>query len=154
MALSRNLAARTPFIKNSAGSSEAQLEKNAAVRQLIDRAVVPTGIVDILKAAGIQTSDISILSDVFLGEMRSMPQKNLAVEALRKLLNDQIRSRSKTNLVKSKEFSERLNAAVRRYHNNAITTAELLEELIKIAKSVKEDGQRGENLNCAFQSNR
>ena len=140
-------AVNTALVKNSASSSQTQVERNSAVRQLIDRAVVPTGIVDILKATGIKTPDISIISDGFLDEIRSMPQKNLAAEALRKLLNDEIKSRGKTNLVKSKQFSDRLSAAVKRYHNNAITTSELLEELIEIAKNIKEEQGRGEKLN-------
>jgi type I restriction enzyme R subunit len=83
-----------------------------------------------MKAAGIQSPDISILSDDFLSEVREMDQKNLALEALRKLINGEIRSQSKRNVVLSKSFSERFEAAVARYHANATTTVQILEELI------------------------
>jgi type I restriction enzyme R subunit len=83
-----------------------------------------------MKAAGIQSPDISILSDDFLSEVREMDQKNLTLEALRKLNNGEIRSQSKRNVVRSKSFSERLEAAVARYHANATTTVQILEELI------------------------
>ena len=106
--------------------------------------MVSTEIVDILAAAGIQSPDISILSDEFLAEVQQMEKKNLALEALRKLLNDGIRSRSKTNVVQTKAFSERLEDAVARYHANAITTAEVLKELIQLAKDIREARQRGE----------
>src|SRR5690606_24317505 len=100
--------------------------------------------VDILKAAGIKSPDISILSDEFLAEVQQMERKNLALEALRKLINDGIRSRSKTNVVQTKAFSERLEEAVARYHANAITTAEVIQELINLAKDIRAARQRGE----------
>src|SRR5690606_8731925 len=99
-------------------------------QQIVSRAVVSTEIVDILSAAGIKSPDISILSDEFLAEVQQMDKKNLALEALKKLLNDSIRSRSKTNVIQSRAFSDRLEVAVARYHSNAITTAEVLQELI------------------------
>ena len=110
----------------------------------ISRAVVSTEIVDILKAAGLQSPDISILSDEFLAEVQRMEKKNLALEALRKLLGDSIRSRGKTNVVQSRTFSERLEKAVARYHANAITTAEVLQELIQLARDIRAARQRGE----------
>ena len=109
-----------------------------------DLAVVSTEIVDILAAAGIKSPDISILSDEFLAEVQQMEKKNLALEALRKLINDGIRSRSKANVVQTKAFSERLEDAVARYHANAITTAEVLQELIRLAKDIRAARQRGE----------
>ncbi len=105
--------------------------------EILDRAVVSTEIVDILAAAGITTPDISILSDEFLAEVQQLEKKNLALEALRKLLNDEIRSRSKTNVVETNRFSERLEAAIARYHTNAISTVEVLQELIDLAKDVR-----------------
>src|SRR5690625_6677151 len=93
-----------------------------AIQQIVSRAVVSTEIVDILAAAGIHTSDISIFSDEFLLEVQQMEKKNLGLEALRKLLNDDIRSRTRTNVVESRAFTERLEDAIARYHANAITT--------------------------------
>jgi len=105
---------------------------------------VSTEIVDILAAAGIQTPDISILSDEFLLEVQQMEKKNLGLEALRKLLNDDIRSRARTNVVEGRAFTERLEDAVARYHANAITTAEVLQELIQLAKDLRAARERGE----------
>ncbi len=93
--------------------------------KIVSRAVVSTEIVDILDAAGVKTPDISILSDEFLAEVQGMKKKNLALEALRKLLNGEIRSHGRTNIVQTRAFSERLEDAINRYHNNAITTAEV-----------------------------
>jgi type I restriction enzyme R subunit len=100
--------------------------------------------VDILAAAGMQTPDLSILSDEFLAEVQGMEKKNLALEALRKLLNGEIRSHSKTNVVQTRAFSERLEDAIARYHNNAITTAQVIQELIGLAKDIRAARQRGE----------
>lgn len=106
--------------------------------------VASTEIVDILAAAGIQTPDISILSDKFLLEVQQMEKKNLGLEALRKLLNHDIRSRTRTNVVESRAFTERLEDAIARYHANAITTAEVLQELIQLAKDLRAARERGE----------
>ena len=136
-------AIRAALIKNEPGNGKSQSEIDMAVQQMVSRAVVSTDIVDILSAAGIKTPDISILSDEFLAEIKGMEKRNLALEALRKLINGEIKSRTKTNVVQSRKFSERLEEAVRRYHNNAITAAQLLEELIGIAKDMKAERERG-----------
>lgn len=115
-----------------------------AIQQIVSRAVVSTEIVDILAAVGIQSPDISILSDEFLLEVQQMEKKNLGLEALRKLLNDDIRSRTRTNVVESRAFTERLEDAIARYHANAITTAEVLQELIQLAKDLRAARERGE----------
>ena len=137
-------AIRAALVKSSTGSGVTQQERELAIQQIVSRAVVSTEIVDILQAAGIQSPDISILSDEFLAEVQQMEKKNLALEALRKLINDGIRSRSKANVTQTKAFSERLEDAVARYHANAITTAEVLQELIQIAKDIRAARQRGE----------
>lgn len=137
-------AIRAALAKSSTGSGITQQERELAIQQIVSRAVVPTEIVDILAAAGIQTPDISILSDEFLLEVQQMEKKNLALEALRKLLGDGIRSRSKANVVQTRAFSERLEDAVARYHANAITTAQVLQELIQLAKDIRTARQRGE----------
>lgn len=137
-------AIHAALVKSSNGSGATQQERELAIQQIVSRAVVSTEIVDILAAAGIKSPDISILSDEFLAEVQQMEKKNLALEALRKLLNDGIRSRSKANVVQTKAFSERLEDSVARYHANAITTAEVLQELIKLAKDIRASRQRGE----------
>ncbi len=137
-------AIRAVLVKSSTGSGVTQQERELAIQQIVSRAVVSTEIVDILAAAGIKSPDISILSDEFLAEVQQMEKKNLALEALRKLINDGIRSRSKANVVQTKAFSERLEDAVARYHANAITTAEVLQELIQLAKDIRAARQRGE----------
>ena len=114
------------------------------MQQIVSRAVVSTEIVDILQAAGLKTPDISILSDEFLAEVQSMEKKNLAMEALRKLLNGEIRSHSRVNVVQTRAFSERLEGAIARYHNNAITTAQVIQELIELAKDIRAARNRGE----------
>ena len=137
-------AIRAALAKSSTGSGVTQQERELAIQQIVSRAVVSTEIVDILAAAGIKSPDISILSDEFLAEVQQMDKKNLALEALRKLLSDGIRSRSTVNVVQTKAFSERLENAVARYHANAITTAEVLQELIDLAKDIRSARQRGE----------
>jgi type I restriction enzyme R subunit len=137
-------AIRAALVKSEARDGGGNLDRDLAVQQIVSRAVVSTEIVDILKAAGITSPDISILSDAFLQEIQQLEKKNLALEALRKLLNDSIRSRSKTNVVQTRAFSERLEAAIARYHANAITTAEILQELIELAKEIRAARQRGE----------
>ena len=137
-------AIRAALVKSATGSGVTSQERDFAIQQIVSRALVSTEIMDILKAAGIQSPDISILSDEFLAEVQQMQKKNLALEALRKLINDGIRSRSKANIVETRAFSERLEDAVARYHANAITTAEVLQELIQLAKDIRAARQRGE----------
>ncbi len=119
-------------------------DRELAIQQIVSRAVVSTEIVDIMKAAGLQSPDISILSDEFLAEVRETDKKNLAIEALRKLINGDVRAQSRRNVTQSKAFSERLEAAIARYHANALTTAQVLEELIELAKDIRAARSRGE----------
>jgi type I restriction enzyme R subunit len=135
---------RAALTKSVKGSGVSSADKELAVQQILDRAVVSTEIVDILAAAGISSPDISILSDEFLAEIQQMEKKNLAFDALRKLLNDEIRSRSKSNVVQTKKFTERLELAIARYHTNAVSTVELLQELIELARDIRESHRRGE----------
>ncbi|KGJ22828.1 type I restriction endonuclease subunit R [Paracoccus sanguinis] len=138
-------AVRAALVKSATSAGKSAADREFAIQQILDRAVVSTEIVDILAAAGITTPDISILSDEFLAEVQQLEKKNLALEALRKLLNDEIRSRSKANVVETKRFSERLEAAIARYHTNAISTVELLQELIDLAKEVRTARRRGQD---------
>ena len=135
---------RAALIKSSGGGRKTGAERDFAVQQIVSRAVISTEIVDILAATGLKTPDISILSDEFLAELKGMERKNLALEALKKLLNDDIRSRGRTNVVQSKAFSDRLEEAMARYHSNAITTVEVLQQLIDLAKDIRAAQQRGE----------
>lgn len=137
-------AIRSALYKSSTSSGKSQQDKELAVQQLISRAVVSTEIVDIFAATGLSTPDISILSEEFLEEIKNSERKNLALEVLKKLLNDSIRSRSRNNITQSKAFTERLENAVARYHSNAITTAEVLQELIEIARQIRAARAKGE----------
>jgi type I restriction enzyme R subunit len=140
---------RAALAKSSASSGQSQASKELAVQQIIDRAVVSTEIVDILSAAGISSPDISILSEDFLAEVQQMEKKNLALEALKKLLNDEIRSRSRTNVVENRRFSERLELAIARYHTNAVSTVEVLQELINLAHDIRDARKRGDEQNLS-----
>jgi type I restriction enzyme, R subunit len=121
-------------------------ELNLAVRQIVSRAVASDRIIDIFSAAGLKSPEISILSDQFLAEVKGLPQRNLAFEVLKKLLNDEIKLRAKSNLVQSRKFSEMLEEAIRKYQNRAIETAQILQELIDLAKQMREADKRGEDL--------
>ena len=135
---------RAAIAKSTASGGLGEADRTFAVRQLIDRAVASSEIIDVLRAAGIESPDISILSDDFLAEIRGMERKNLALDALKKLLNGEIRSRAKTNIVESRTFSRRLEDAVARYHSNAISAVEMINELIALAKDLQEARRRGE----------
>ena len=135
---------RAALAKSAPGAGKSSAERDLAVQQIVSRAVVSTEIVDILEAAGLDTADISILSDEFLAEIQGMEKKNLAMEALRKLINGELHSRSRVNVVQTRAFSQRLEEAIARYHGNAITTAEVLQELIGLAKDIRAAHRRGE----------
>jgi len=128
------------------GEGKSPEEMDTAIRQLVSRALASDEIVDIFAAAGLKKPDISILSDDFLQEVRQLPHRNLAVELLRKLLNDEIRTNSRKNVVQARSFAEMLEKAIRKYQNRAIEAAQVIEELIKLAKEMREARQRGENL--------
>jgi type I restriction enzyme R subunit len=139
-------AIRAALAKTTATGKISEKDRAFAVQQLVDRAVASSEIIDILKVAGLQSPDISILSDEFLMEVEKMEKKNLALEALKKLLAGEIVSRSKTNLVESKAFSNRLEDAVARYHAGAISAVEMIQELIGLAKDMKAARARGEEM--------
>ncbi|WP_047451238.1 type I restriction endonuclease subunit R [Alistipes sp. ZOR0009] len=118
------------------GSGKTDEEIETTIRQVIDKALVSDRVIDIFDAAGIKKPDISILSEEFMLELKNMEHKNLALEVLKKLLNDEIKSRAKTNLVKSKSLMEMLEASIRKYHNKILTAAEVIEELIHLSKHI------------------
>ena len=134
----------TKFELTGSGKSDAEIE--TAIRQIVDRAVVVDGVIDIFDAAGIKKPDISILSDDFLEEIRDMKRKNLALELLKKILNDEIKIRTKKNFIQSKKLSEMLDTAIKKYQNNLLTAAQVIEELISIAKEIRASDKRGEGL--------
>nr|HPI77485.1 DUF3387 domain-containing protein [bacterium] len=116
------------------------------IRQIISRAVSSDEVVDIFAAAGLKKPDISILSDEFLEEVRGMPHRNLAVELLQKLLSGEIRGHRKKNLVRARSFAEMLEKAIKAYQNRAIETAQVIEELIALAKEMREAERKGQEL--------
>lgn len=122
-------------------------EIETAIRQIVNDAIVSKEVIDVFEAAGIKKPDISILSDEFMAEIQGMPRKNLALELLKRLLNNEIKNRSRTNLIQSKKFSEMLAQAVKRYQSGLIEAAAVIEELIKLAKDIRAADQRGEKLN-------
>jgi type I restriction enzyme, R subunit len=132
------------FEGTGTGKSSADIE--SAIKQIIDSALTSDKVIDIFDAAGIKKPDISILSDEFLMEVQGMKHQNLALELLKKILNDEIKSRMRTNLVKSRKFLEMLEASIKKYQNNLLTTSQIIEELIRIAKEIKEADKEGEKL--------
>jgi len=139
-------AVRAGLNKATTPGSKSKEEIDAAIRQIVSKAIVPQGIVDIYAAAGIKNPDISILSDEFLEDVRGMPYRNLALELLKKLLNDEIRTGSRTNLVQSRSFAQMLGQSLNKYHNRSIEAAQVIEELIELAREMREASRRGEEL--------
>ncbi len=121
---------------DSTGSGKTDEEMETTIRQVIDQALVTEQVIDIFDASGIKKPDISILSDEFLLEVQGMKHKNIALEVLKKLLNDEIKTRMKTNLVQSKSLMEMLENSIKKYHNKIITAAEVIDELIKLSKDI------------------
>jgi type I restriction enzyme R subunit len=131
------------------GTGRTDLQIETAIKQIVDEALSSDQVVDIFDAAGIEKPELSgleILSDEFLLEVQGMKHKNLAIELMKKLLNDELKTRAKTNLVKSRKLLEMLESAIKRYQNNLLTTAEIIQELINIAKQIKEADQEGVKL--------
>jgi type I restriction enzyme R subunit len=132
------------------GKGKTDEEIETAIKQILSDAIVSDEVIDIFDAAGIKKPDISILSDEFLAEVKGMTHKNLALELLKKLLKDEIKTRNKVNLVQSKKFSEMLESSVRNYQNNLITSAQVIDEMIRLAKEIKDADRRGEDLGLDF----
>lgn len=139
-------AVRAVFAKSTSGERKSEEDLDHAIRQIISKAMVSDEVVDVFAAAGLKKPDISILSDEFLAEIRDMPQRNLAVELLQKLLRGEIKTRSKRNVVQARSFAEMLEQSLRRYQNRAIETAQVIEELIHLAKDMREAASKGESL--------
>jgi type I restriction enzyme R subunit len=139
-------AVRAALVKSDPDEKRSQEDMEHAIRQIVSRAVASDQVIDIFEAAGLKKPDISILSDEFLAEVKDMPQRNLAVELLRKLLSGEIRAKSRRNAVQSRSFAEMLEKSIRAYQNRAVETAQIIEELIGLAKEMREADKRGEKL--------
>jgi type I restriction enzyme R subunit len=132
-------AVKSRLIKfDGAGTGKTDEEIETAIRQVIDKALVTDKVIDVFDAAGIKKPDISILSEEFLLEVKNMEHKNIALEVLKKLLNDEIKSRTRKNLVQGKTLMEMLENSIKKYHNKIITAAEVIEELIELSKEIHE----------------
>jgi type I restriction enzyme R subunit len=139
-------AVRAALTKRAPAEERPEEELDHAIRQIISQAIAPEGVIDLFSAAGLKKPDISILSDEFLAEVRGMPQKNLAVELLRKLLEGEIKVRRRKNVVQARSFAEMLEQAIRRYQNRAVEAVQVIEELIALAKEMRKADRRGEQL--------
>ncbi len=139
-------AVQAVLAKRAPGDARPEEDLDHAVRQIISRAVAPEGVVDIFAAAGLEKPDISILSDEFLAEVQGMPQRNLAVELLQKLLKGELATRRRKNLVQARSFAEMLEQTIRKYQNRAIEAAQVIEELIHLARDMREANARSEVL--------
>ena len=137
-------------IQKASSSEKKKQDPNKAIKQLIDNAVISDGVEDIFSLVGLEKPNIGILSEEFLEDIAHMPHKNLAVELLERLLRDEIKSKSKRNVVLEKKFSDRLQATLGRYHNRAIETAKVIEELIEMAKDFAKATKHGEDLGLNF----
>lgn len=146
LAFFQTVKARLKKITESGPKGMDDEDYGVAIRQIIDKAIAPAGVVDIFEAAGLGKPNISILSDEFLAEMRSMERKNLAVEALQRLLNDEIKAKFSTNAVKARSFAQMLERALIRYKNNTLEAAQVIEELIKIAEGIRTSDEEAKSL--------
>ena len=139
-------AVRAALSKRAASEGRPDEELDHAVRQIVSRAVAPDGVLDIFAAAGLDKPDVSILSEEFLAEVRGMQRRNLAVELLQKLLTGELATRRRKNVVQARSFAEMLEQTIRRYQNRAIEAAQVIDELIGLARELREAGARGEAL--------
>ncbi len=137
---------RAALSKSSPTDAQSDEELNLAIRQIVSRAVASEGVLDIFAAAGLDKPDISVLSEEFLAEVQGMPQRNLAVELLQKLLRGEVAARRRSNVVQARSFAEMLEQTLRRYQNRAIEAAQVIEELIRLAREMREAAARGERL--------
>ena len=137
---------RARLSKRAAGEARPEEDLDLAVRQIVSKAVASEGVMDVFAAAGLDKPDISVLSDDFLAEVQGMPHRNLAVELLQKLLKGELSARRRKNVVQARSFSEMLEQTLRRYQNRAIEAAQVIEELIGLAKDMREANARGERL--------
>jgi type I restriction enzyme R subunit len=139
-------AVRAGLIKYSGIGAQSPEDLDHAIRQLVSKAIATDRVIDIFADAGLKKPEISILSDEFLAEVSGLPHKNLALELLRKLLNDEVKARSRKNVVEARSFLEMLEKTIKLYQNRSIETAEVIAKLIELAREMREAHKRGENL--------
>ena len=139
-------AIKAALTKHTVVGGKSQEDLDTAIRQIVSRVVATEGVVDIFAAAGLKNPDISILSDEFLEEVRDMPHRNLALELLKKLIYDELKTRSRKNLVQSRSFAQMLSQTVLRYQNRSIEAAQVISELIELALEIRAAQGRGEDL--------
>ncbi len=139
-------AVRSVLSKGTPSEGFGRDDIDVAIRQIISRAIASDEVIDIFAAAGLKKPEIGILTEEFLSEVKGMPQKNLAIELLRKLLGGEIRSRGKRNVIQARSFAEMLENAIKKYQNRAIETVQVIEELIGLARDIREADKRGDKL--------
>ena len=137
---------RAAFLKKAPSEKRTEEDLESAIRQIVSRAVASEGVVNIFAEAGLRNPDISVLSDDFLAEVRGMPHRNLAVELLQKLIRGELSTRRRQNVIQARSFAGMLEDAIRRYQNRTIEAAQVIEELIELAKEMREDFARGQEL--------
>ena len=140
-------AVRAAIVKNTETKQFKGVDIDSAIKQILTKAIISDRVIDVFAAAGLKKPDVSILSEEFLAEVKGMPQKNLAFEMLKKLLNDEIRFRQKKNLIQARSFEELLDKAIKAYTNKSIEAAEVIQRLIELAKKMREEQDRGKKLN-------
>jgi type I restriction enzyme R subunit len=140
-------AIKSAIMKTTETKARSDEKFDLAIKQILSKAVISDRVIDIFEAAGIQKPELSILSEGFLSEVKEMPQKNLAFEALKKLLNDEIRFISRKNLIQGKSFMELLDRTIKRYTNRSVEAAQVIEELIELARKVRAEKDRGKQQN-------
>ncbi len=143
-------AIKSAIFKTTETKRDLEDKFDSAIKQILSKAVISDRIIDIFEAAGIQKPELSILSEGFLAEVKEMPQKNLAFEALKKLLNDEIRILSKRNTVQANSFMDLLDKTIKKYTNRSIEAAQIIEELIDLARKVRDEKDRGKELNMTI----
>ena len=139
-------AIKSAFAKHSGGKKKSEDEKNSALKQIIDNAIVAGGVVDVFESVGLDKPNVGLLSEEFLDDVRNMKQRHLAVELLEKLLKDDVKAKMQNDVVSEKAYSERILETLRKYHNRAIETAQVIEELIQMAKDMEKDLMQAEEL--------
>ena len=139
-------AIKSAFAKHSGGKKKSDEDKNSALKQIIDNAIVAGGVVDVFESVGLDKPNVGLLSEEFLDDVRNMKQRHLAVELLEKLLKDDVKAKMKNDVVSEKAYSERIMETLRKYHNRAIETAQVIEELIQMAKDMEDDLKQAEEL--------
>ncbi len=132
-------AVKAAIVKNTETKPSQAQDMDTAIKQIISKAIISDRVIDVFAAAGLKKPDVSILSDEFLENVKEMPQKNLAFETLKQLLNDEIKFRQKKNLIQARSFEELLDKAIKAYTNKSIETAQVIEQLIELAKKMREE---------------